>query len=234
MIRVAIVEDEQIYQKQFASFLEKYEQEKGEHFALSSFFDGYDVVEKYQASYDIIFLDIQMKTMDGLKTAQKIRERDENVVIIFVTSMAQYAVRGYAVNALDYLVKPVSYFTFSQTMDRAVKKLREKSARFLTITQEGGMIRLDIPQIRYLESSGHTMIVHAESGDYSFRSTMKEMEEKLSGESFVRGNSGYLINLAHVQQVRQNVAVVSGEELVISRPKKKAFMEALTDYLGGK
>jgi DNA-binding LytR/AlgR family response regulator len=204
------------------------------HFELSSFFDGYDVVEKYQASYDIIFLDIQMKTMDGMKTAQKIRERDENVLIIFVTNMAQYAVRGYAVNALDYLLKPVNYFTFSQALDKACKRLKEKGSHYISIAQEGGMVRLDVAQISYLESNGHTMIVHAESGIYTFRATMKEMEQKLIEDDFVRCNSGYLINLAHVQQVRQNIVIVSGEELQISRPKKKAFMEALTDYLGGK
>jgi DNA-binding LytR/AlgR family response regulator len=148
--------------------------------------------------------------------------------------MAQYALHGYAVSALDYLLKPVNYFTFSQALDKALKKLKEKGGHYISITQEGGMIRLDVAQISYLESSGHTMFVHTEKGTYHFRATMKEMEQKLSGNDFVRCNSGYLVNLAHVQEVRQNTVVVSGEELVISRPKKKAFMEALTDYLGGR
>ncbi len=234
MIRVAIVEDEQIYQNQFSHFIRRYDQEKGVHFELSSFFDGYDMVEKYQASYDIIFLDIQMKTMDGMKTAEKIRERDENVLIIFVTNLEQYAVRGYSVNALDYLLKPVNYFTFSQVLDKALKRLKEKDPHYISFAQGGGMVRLDTTQISYLESHGHTMAVHSESGVYTFRATMKEMEQKLSADHFARCNSGYLVNLAHVKQIQHNMVVVSGEELQISRPRKKAFMEAFTDYLGGK
>ena len=113
MVKIAIVEDERAYQEQFFAYVKKYEAESGERMEISIFSDGYEIVEKYNASYDIIFLDIQLVVMDGMETAKKIRKLDENVILIFITNMAQYAIQGYEVNALDYVLKPVSYFAFS-------------------------------------------------------------------------------------------------------------------------
>lgn len=234
MIKVAIVEDDPVYQKQLSAYIREYENETGERFEIRQFMDGYEIVERYTANYDIIFLDIQMRLMDGMEAARKIRKKDENVILIFITNMAQYAIQRYAVNALDYVLKPISRFAFYQELDKAVKRLAANSGNYLTVRQDSGIIRLKTQQISYLESQGHNIIVHSDGGVYTFRGTMKDMEQKLASESFVRCNSGYLVNLKYVQEVNQNIVTVLGEELTISRPRKKAFMEALTDYLGGK
>lgn len=234
MIRTAIVEDDNLYQEMLSTYIRKYEKEHDEKFSISQFYDGYEIVERYSANYDIIFLDIQMKTMDGMETARKIRKMDENVILIFITNMAQYAIQGYEVNALDYVLKPISEFAFAEELDKAVKRLKARNEKYLTITQEKGVVRLELSAISYLESQGHNIVVHADSGIYSFRETMKQMEGKLVEDDFVRCNSGYLVNLKHVEEVNQNQVVVAGESLQISRPRKKAFMEALTNYFGGK
>lgn len=234
MISIAIVEDEKNYQEQLRQYILRYEQEYGEKTELHFFTDGDEILDHYAAVYDIIFMDVQMRRLNGMDAARRIRKLDENVILIFITNMAQYAIQGYEVSAMNYILKPISYFPFSQELNKAVKKLKQKDENYIAVMQDQGLVRLNANQISYVESFGHNLTVHSDKGDYTFRSTLKEMEGKLKSASFVKCNSGYLVNLRYVEAVKQNVVIVAGDELPISRPRKKEFMEALTDYMGGK
>lgn len=129
MIKIAIVEDEAMYAKQLEEFLRQYEKENGEAFDITIYSDGDQIVNKYRSQYDIILMDVEMKFMDGMSAAEEIRKVDTEVVIIFITNMAQYAIRGYAVDALDYVLKPVSYFAFSQRLSRAIGRMKKEKQR---------------------------------------------------------------------------------------------------------
>ena len=120
MITIAIVEDEEAYAKQLTEYIEKYQRESGKSIRVIRFSDGDEIVEKYTGEYDIILMDIQMKFMDGMSAAEAIRKQDTKVVIMFITNMTNYAIRGYEVDAMDYVLKPVSYFAFSKKLDRAM------------------------------------------------------------------------------------------------------------------
>lgn len=232
MIKIAIVEDEPMYAEQLQDFLHQYEKENGELFQITVFADGDQIVYKYKSEFDIILMDVEMKFMDGMTAAEEIRKVDTEVVIIFITNMAQYAIRGYAVDALDYVLKPVSYFAFSQRLNRAIGRMKKREKKIITVNVRGGIIRVAIANIYYIESQGHSLIFHTASGNYESIGTMKEVEDKLAPENFFRGNKGYLINLAHVDSIRENCAVVKGEALLLSRARRKDFMEALTKYWG--
>lgn len=232
MIRIAIVEDEALYAKQLEDFLHQYEKEKGELFDITVYSDGDQIVNRYQSQYDLILMDVEMKFMDGMSAAEEIRKIDTEVVIIFITNMAQYAIRGYAVDALDYVLKPVSYFAFSQRLNRALGRMKKRESKMIMVNIKGGTVRLNLANIYYIESQGHTLILHTILGDYETTGTMKEMEEKLEDLDFCRGNKGYLINLKHVDGIQDGCAQVNGELLVLSRARKKDFMEALTKYWG--
>ena len=104
MINIAIVEDEAMYAKQLQEFLQQYQKENGEVFNITVYSDGDQIVHKYKSQFDIILMDVEMKFMDGMSAAEEIRKADTEVVIIFITNMAQYAIRGYAVDALDYVL----------------------------------------------------------------------------------------------------------------------------------
>ena len=232
MIKVAIVEDEHAYAMQLQEYLHQYEIENGEVFEISLFSDGDEIVNKYKPVYDIILMDVEMKFMDGMSAAEEIRKVDTEVVIIFITNMSQYAIRGYAVDALDYVLKPVSYFAFSQRLNRAISRMKKRESKTLSISIKGGTVRLDVANITYIESQGHTLIFHTVSGDYETSGTMKELEADLAEVNFYRGNKGYLINLAHVEGIKEGCAVVRGEQLLLSRARKREFMETLTRYWG--
>ena len=182
---------------------------------------------------DLILLDVEMKHLDGMETAQRIRALDSDVMIVFITNMAQYAIKGYAVGALDYVLKPVPYFAFSQQLQKAEEQLRRRTRHYLAVPVEGGLRRLDTSRIYYIESEGHRVRFYTEEGDFAAPGALKALEEKLADRPFARCNSGYLVNLAQVQAVQQNTVQVGPYELQVSRPKRKSFLAALTDYIGG-
>ena len=232
MIKIAIVEDEVLYADQLQEYLKKYEEEYRETFEISVFQDGDQIVHHYKAEYDVILMDVEMRFMDGMSAAEEIRKMDTEVVIIFITNMPQYAVRGYEVDALDYVLKPITYFAFAQRLNRAIERIKKRTKRVISVNIKGSQIRMPIESVYYIESQGHTLIFHGVNGEVEAPGTMKEIQEKLRDEHFFRGNKGYLINLAHVDRVVEGCAVVAGEELVRSRGRRKEFMEALAGYWG--
>lgn len=231
MIRVAIVEDNSVYAQQLQEYILKYEKENTVSISVTVFEDGEDIVTDYRADFDIILLDIEMRFMDGMTAAEHIRKVDEEVTIIFITNMTQYAIRGYAVNALDYLLKPVSYFAFSQRFDKAVGRLKKKERGYLIASTRSAFKKVAIDDIYYIESQGHDIYIHTREGIVPTGGTLKGLEEKLAGKHFCRCNNGYLVNLEYVDRIQDGMAVVGKDELTISRPRKKAFMEELASYM---
>ena len=232
MISIAIVEDEDPCAKQMEEYLARFAAESGEEFETVRFCDGDEILENYRAQYDIILMDVQMKFMDGMTAAEEIRKVDPEVVIIFITNMAQYAIRGYAVDALDYVLKPVSYFAFSQRLERAIGRMKRRARRYMTIAIRGGARKLDISRILYVESQGHNLVFVTDGEEHTTTGTIREVEEKLESFGFFRCNKGCLVNLEHVDGVRDGCAIVSGRALPISRGRKNEFLAALTDYVG--
>ena len=118
-------------------------------------------------------------------------------------------------------------------LQKAVNQLAKRTRHYLAVPVDGGMRRLDAATIYYIESEGHRVHFYTEDGDFSAPGALKALEEKLTGRLFARCNSGYLVNLAQVSGVQQNTVQVGPHELQISRPKRRAFLAALADYIGG-
>ena len=231
MIRVALVEDDHNYREELMEYLKRYEQESGEKFRITVFTDGDEIAEEYRAEYDIILMDIEMTFMDGMTAAERIREVDSEVVIIFITNMPQFVMKGYTVDALDYVLKPITYFAFSQRIDRALSRMKKRTSKYITIEIKGGMQKLDVSKITYIEVNNHDLIFHTLSGEYLTKGAMKEVEASLGAENFFRCNKCYLINLEYVESV-QNFDVILGKDVVqVSRARKKALLDALNNYL---
>jgi len=232
VLRIAIVEDDDQFAQELENYLKRYAGESTQSLETVRFTDGEDIAIGYKADFDIILLDVQMRFMDGMTAAQYIRERDDQVIIIFITNMAQYAIRGYEVDALDYVVKPVNYFAFSQRLDRAVARMRRRQTSYITAPVSGGVQKLATASIYYIESQGHTLLYHTDAGVVESSGVLKDVAEKLAPYSFFRCNKGYLLNLQHVDGIRDSFALVQGEKVPISRPRRAALLEALTNYVG--
>lgn len=233
MIRLALVEDDAGYRAQLKEYLARCEQSMGERFSIREFSDGDEIALNYKAEYDIILMDIEMKFMDGMMAAEEIRKVDREVVIIFITNSPQYAIKGYAVDALDYVLKPVAYFAFSQRLARAVERIRSRSRRFLQVNTREGTYKLDVRQLYYVESQGHDLYFHTEAGELVGSGSMQETERRLEQDHFFRCNKGYLVNLEHVDNVQGENVIVHGERVLLSRARRKAFLDALNDYING-
>lgn len=233
MVRIAILEDEAPVREDLAGYLRRYTRQYGTKFEVSLFADGDEILEDYRPNWDIILLDVEMPRLDGMTTAERIRKLDSEVILIFITNMAQYAIRGYAVDAMDYILKPVPYFAFSQQLQKAIRRLEKRTKAYLTVPVEGGFRRVDLSGVYYLESAGHKVRLYTEEEELTVPGSLKQYEEMLADKQFARCNSGYLVNLAQVRGMQDGMVLVGPHSLQISRPRRKAFVEALTDYVGG-
>jgi DNA-binding LytR/AlgR family response regulator len=231
MIKIAVVEDDKNYSELLKKYILRYEEESGEKFQISVFEDGEDIVTNYKGNYDIILTDIEMRFLNGMKAAEKIREMDSEVVIIFITNMPQYAIHGYAVDALDFVLKPINYYAFSQRIDRALVRMRKREKTYISIAYRGGAMKIDADTICFVESQDHNLIFHTTEGEFITRSTLKEIEERLDKIKFFRCSICYLINLEYVNGYHNNDVHVADHTLQVSRGRKKGFMDALNNYM---
>ena len=233
MYHIAIVEDEGQFRQQLTEYLTQYQDENQLEFKISVFTDGAEILENYQPVYDVILLDIEMPKVNGMDAAKQIRVRDDNVVLMFITNMAGYAIHGYEVGALDFVMKPITYYTFSMKLTRALKRAKQQEQKSLLLPLSDGVKKLELSEIYFVESQSRMLYYHTALGDYVVKGTMQAAENALANFPFAKCNHWYLVNLMHVKEVRKNMVVVGPFELEISRRNKTAFLKALTEYMGG-
>ena len=231
MIRIAIVEDDRHDREALKKCLNRYEKENQMKFSVTEFQDGEDIVTDYTASYDLIILDIEMAFLNGMKAAEKIRELDTNVIIIFITNMPQYAIQGYKVNALDYMLKPISWFSFSESMGRALSRVKTSAREYITISLKGGKQKLDVSKICYVEVQDHLLIYHTTEGNFVTKGTIRDAESQLDVKRFFRCNRCYLVNLEFVETYQGSDIMVNGDTIQVSRSRRKPFLDALNEYM---
>lgn len=231
MIHIAIVEDEQLFVDQLKEFIGIYQEESGNEINITVFNDGEDITEDYKAEFDIILMDIQMQFMDGMTAAEHIRKKDQEVIIMFITSTTQYAIKGYEVNALDYIVKPVTYFSLSQKLDRAIEHIKSKTEHYVSIPVKDGVQKLNVADIHYIDSQSHTMTYYTASEAFHSRGKMKDLEETFEKYGFFRTHKGYLVNMKHVEGIKDDSCIINNKLLPISRRRKSEFMEAMANYM---
>lgn len=233
MVRIAVVEDNDKSAAQLCEYVRRADGQYGQQTAVKRFRDGIEFLMNYHSDYDIVFMDIDMPEYNGLETARRLRKMDEQVIIIFVTNMEQFAVKGYEVHAFDFIVKPVTFSDFIYRLKKAMAAIPKAMDETIIVSFGRNLKRLKVSEIYYLEIDGHNVAYHTASGVYPVHQSLAAAEKKLEGKNFCKCNSNYLVNLSHVYAVNGDSVTVAGDVLQISRAKKRAFLDKLTVYHGG-
>ncbi len=156
-MRINIVEDNEAESKRLLSLLRRYEKENGCSFEINAFSDGGFFLASPLKHCDILFLDIELPGGNGMELAEKVRSYDSRVVIIFVTNMAQFAIDGYGVGALDYILKPLKETSFQAKLARAIEAAKRNETQKFSFHSGRKQVVLSVDEIEYVEVSGHDL-----------------------------------------------------------------------------
>ena len=230
---IAVVDDTQTDAETLFGFLDRFERENDVKFKIERFNDGMAFISEYKPRFDIIFLDIKMPLLNGMQTAKRIRDVDDHVAIIFYTQMVKFAIAGYSVNALDFLVKPAQYSDFEKKMKKAVRYASRTAKESVMVGASNGVVKLIADEILYVEKDGNNLVYHTADGQYSERANLYAREEQLEKLGFAKCRSGCMVNLKHVTKCTSSEVTVGETKIPVSRSKQKIFMNKVLLFLTG-
>ena len=233
MRNIAIVEDEDDAAKQLLSYIDRYAATYSQQYHAVRFHSAEDFLADYKAIYAVVFMDIQMAGINGMDAAEQLRRVDKTVSIIFISNLVQYAQKGYEVDAVSFLVKPVSYFDFSLKFRKALDIYVMNEERSITIKYRGGLARISTDKLMYVEIIAHRLYYHLIDGDLEVTGVLSEVEQELAAYGFLRCNKCYLVNPKFVLGVKGSDVQVGDTTLQISRPRRAAFLAELANWYAG-
>lgn len=230
-IIVGILEDSKSDLLNLKEILNMYEAKRNLSFEIHEFSEADIFLKSYDYNYDILFLDIELDSSSGIDVAKEIRKNDDRVIIIFHTDFAKYALNGYEVNALDFMVKPVRYAPFELKMDKALTEMKKRCEGNFIITTVDGIRKIDISRILYIEVLGHNLKFHLVDEVLDGPGSLKQMEKQLAKYNFLRCNNCFLVNAARIKGIEKYECIVGNSRIQISHPRKKTFTEEFMKYL---
>lgn len=232
LVRLAIVEDDAQLHSYYGKMIEAWAKAQNVRLNIIYVESAEEYLFKYgeQHLFDILFLDVCMKDMNGMELAHAVRKYDRNVQIVFLTGKTEYVFEGYEIGAVRYLVKPVEETELKKALDACMEKLAGSRDDYLTIKYHGENLRLSRSDIVSVKVEGHYLQMRTTDGVYEWKASLKEMMDKLDPERFVIANRSAVVNLEFVKKItREECILENGEKIAVSRgaygPLNEAFME---------
>lgn len=233
MQRIAIVEDNPKTADQLQDYVKRVAETAHTLLETEVFFTAEDFLKRPSSRYAMVCMDIELPGMNGMDAAQALRKQDEKIGILFITNMGQYAVRGYAVQALDYILKPVRYQDFADKLIRSLKRLERAGQRGIVLDTVDGLVRLPLTELYSIRVDGHKIIFETEQGAFLKRgSSMKQMEREFLPYGFIRISTERMVNLRCICGIREKEVTVGRITIPISRGKKRELVQALAELFG--
>ncbi|MBM6731037.1 response regulator transcription factor [Bifidobacterium pullorum subsp. saeculare] len=233
MITIALIDDDDADAEVTASMIDRYFDGDASRYAVTRFADGDSLLRDYKASFDLMFLDVEMPGTDGVTVARRLRVVDDQTVLVFTTKMAQYAVEGYDVDAIGYLLKPLNYYAFAIKMRKAEDIVARRRSVTVPLTVGSETVFVPSADIRYVEVLDHALLYHTGEGIRKVWASLKDAAETLEPVGFVPVSRYCLVNLEWVRAVHGDDVDVDGERVRVSRSRRKSLMQALAAYHGG-
>lgn len=236
MLRIAIVEDQIPDQIKLKDYLNQFEKENLVSFSITVFPNATLFLSTPKADFDILFMDIEMPGINGFDASVKFREKDMETVLIFITNLNQYAIKGYSVNAFDYINKPINYYSFSTMLQRAIKKANYNKKSEVVINTNNSILKVDISDIKYIEVINHKLIYHLDKEDVISWQSLSSIKDIFLNKGFALASASLLINLRYVCSLSQGLVILNDEkktQLYLSRRQKKEFALAFSEYIMG-
>lgn len=231
---IAIVEDEPVHGRVLQQHILAWAKKHNKIVHISTYANAAAFLFSLEdKAPDAVFADIQMPGMNGMEMIRKLREKDSTMPVVFTSGLSEYLREGYEVQALHYLIKPISEEKVSECMNRVCSR---KSARELfAVRTEDGMIRLDLREVNYCEAEGHyAKFAVTDRTQIRVMKSMTELERDLPGENFARCHRSYLCNLENVKQiVRDNVIFDNGDFVPVSRRMYREFNRKFIAFYRG-
>lgn len=232
MVSVAVVEDDEVQRATLAGYVEEAGRRLGASLDCACFASGEEFLAAFHGDFDVLFLDIRLVGIDGMAVAEEVRARGSDAVIVFITHLASYAIRGYSVGALDYILKPVPFDAFLPKMRSALTKVTAKRSR-------SGYVRLNgatavaVDEIAYIDIAGRKANIHMISGEvFKCRTPISELERKLPADAFFRCHVSIIVNARYVRKFHGSSVLLRDVELPVARSKKAEFSAFMTSYWG--
>lgn len=206
----------------------------GEEFIVDVFDSAEQMLKEMSADTDILLLDIKMGDMTGIEAARVLRKSNDDLCIIFITSMTEYALEGYEVHAFGFIKKPVSYFPLERNITEAIKRLSVLKNDTVAVSGKNGTLTLRSSEIIYFEAYHHDVSIVTTQGRLESSKTLSELEETFSERGFFRTHKSYLANMRHIKSIDSNSLTMSdGSVVLLSKHRKKLFMEQFIRFSGG-
>lgn len=231
MLSIAVCDDEVIECCSMAGKIKEILEEMKTPCMIRQFDSGRKLLQAPE-SFDIVFLDIMMCDIDGMKTAQMLREKAADKLLIFVSSSREYVFEAYDVEAFQYLLKPIDDLRLKNVLRRAVLKTENRTREFIVVSRERQKRKLFLDDIYYFEIRGRTIVVHGTEGLFTYYGQIGILEKTLQEKGFFRCHKSFLINLKYADVYnRQEVLLANGEKLMIARRRYEEFGKAILAYM---